>query len=154
MTEQERNLGRRWFEEVWNQARREAIAELLAPDGVLHEGGTDTVGPDGFYPFFDRLRATLPDLRVKVDDCFGEGDLICVRWSATGKHTGEGLGIPPAGAAISVTGISVMRVKNGKLIEGWQNWDMLGMLQQIQGSQPAATYIGAPSVSQADGAAV
>jgi steroid delta-isomerase-like uncharacterized protein len=143
MTDSERALGRRWFDEVWNKGRRDAIAEMLAPDGVIHDGNTDTVGPDGFYPFFERLNAAFSDFRVDVEDSIAEGDKICVRWSCRAKHTGHGLGMPPTGVAIHVTGISILRVANGKLVEGWQNWDMLGMMQQIQGHETAATYIGA-----------
>jgi predicted ester cyclase len=143
MTELERDLGRRWFEEIWNQGRREAIAELLAPDGVIHDGDIDTIGPDGFYPFFERIRGTLSAIQVTVNDTLADGDRICVRWSCTGKHTGEGLGIAPTGVVVHVTGISILRVAGGKLVEGWQNWDMLGMMEQIQGLRKAATYIGA-----------
>jgi len=50
MTEPERDLGRRWFEEVWNQKRREAIAEMLLPESVIHDGGIDSTGPEGFIP--------------------------------------------------------------------------------------------------------
>ena len=59
MTESERGLGQRWFDQVWNQGRREAVAEMLAPEAVVHDGGIDTVGPDGFYALFDRINATL-----------------------------------------------------------------------------------------------
>jgi steroid delta-isomerase-like uncharacterized protein len=142
MTNLERDLGRRWFEQVWNQRRREAIAEMLSPEAVIHDGGTDSIGPEGFYPFYDRLRATFPDLHIDVEDTIAEGDKVCVRWSCTGKYTGDGLGIPPTGATILITGISILRVAGGKLIEGWQNWDMLGMMEQIKGSGKAATYIG------------
>jgi steroid delta-isomerase-like uncharacterized protein len=144
MTDSERDLGRRWFEEVWNQGRREAVAELLAPDAVIHDGGIDSAGPEGFFSFYERMRATLSDLHVSVEDTIAEGDKMCVRWSCTAKHTGDGLGIAPTGATIHVTGISVIRVADGKMVEGWQNWDMLGMMEQIRGGARAATYIGAP----------
>ena len=143
MTESERDLGRRWFEMVWNQGRREAIAEMLSPDGVIHDGGSDTVGPDGFYPFFDRIGASFSGLHVNVEDTIAEGDRVCVRWSCTANHTGDGLGIAPSGMTIHVTGISILRIANGKLVEGWQNWDMLGMMEQIKGHSKSATYIGA-----------
>jgi predicted ester cyclase len=74
---------------------------------------------------------------------------LCVRWVFTGKHTGEGLGVAPSGVAINVTGITIMRVPNGMLIEGWQNWDMLGLMQQIRGQHKAATYVGSPSTISA-----
>ena len=144
MTEQERDLGRRWFDEVWNKGRREAIAEMLSADSVLHEAGVDAIGPDGFYPLFDRLSATFSEIHVDVNDTMADGDKICVRWSFSGKHTGGGLGVGPTGKTIHTTGITIVRVAGGKLVEGWQNWDMLGMMEQIQGSHKAPTYIGAP----------
>lgn len=141
MTETERDLGRRWFDEVWNKGRREAVVELLTPDGVLHEGDADATGPEGFYPLFDRIVGTLSELHISVDDTMADGDKICIRWSCTGKHTGGALGIAPTGKAIHITGITILRVTGGKIVEGWQNWDMLGLLQQIQGNQKAATYV-------------
>jgi steroid delta-isomerase-like uncharacterized protein len=143
MTHQDRDLGRRWFEEVWNQKRREAIAEMLSSDAVIHDGPTDTIGPDGFYPFFDRMHATFSDMHVTVEDTFGDGDKICVRWSVSAKHTGDGLGMPATNRHISTTGMTIIRIANGKLAEGWQNWDMLGLIEQLQGVRTAVTYIGA-----------
>lgn len=144
MTEKERDLGRRWFEEVWNKGRREAIAEFISPEAVLHECGSDIVGPDGFYPFFDRLSGALSEIHANVEETMADGDKICVRWSFAARHTGEGLGIPPSGVGIHITGITIMRVAGDKLTEAWQNWDMLGMMQQIQGTLKATTYISAP----------
>jgi len=141
MTQDERDLGRRWFEEVWNKGRRDAIPEMLAPDAVIHDGALDSVGPEGFYPFFDRLNATLEGIHVTVHDTLAEGDRICVRWSCTGKHSGPGLGIPATGKTIHMTGVSIVRVAGGKAVEGWQNWDMLGMLEQLGVAGKAATYI-------------
>jgi predicted ester cyclase len=58
-------------------------------------------------------------------------------------HTGAGFGIPPTGKSLAVTGMSIVRVHGGRLVEGWQNWDMLGLMQQIQGAPMAPTYIAA-----------
>jgi len=143
MTEQERDLGRRWFDEVWNKGRREVVAEMLTPESVLHESGADTVGADGFYPFFDRFRAAFSGIRVNVEDTIAQGDKISVRWSFTGKHTGDGLGVAPSGITVHLTGISIFRVADNKLVEAWQNWDMLGMMEQIGGQRRAPTYISA-----------
>jgi steroid delta-isomerase-like uncharacterized protein len=143
MTELERNLGGRWFEEVWNRGSRAAVAELLAPDAVLHEANADCVGPEGFYAFYDRLTAAFSEFQVTVHDTIAEDDRACIRWSCTCKHTGDGLGIPATQKTVHVTGISIMRIANGRLVEGWQNWDMLGMLEQLQGSSKSPTYISA-----------
>jgi predicted ester cyclase len=143
MPESDRGLLRKWFEEVWNKKRREAIAELLAPGATLCEGTAVTRGPEEFYPFFDRLQATLSDIHVNVEDEIVEGDKICLRWSCTARHTGAGLGVPPTGKQVHITGMSMVRVKDGLLIEGWQNWDMLGLLQQIKEEERAPTYVAA-----------
>jgi steroid delta-isomerase-like uncharacterized protein len=143
MTQEDRDLGRRWFEEVWNKGRREAIAEMLTHESVVHEGDIDSVGPEGFYPFFDRLNSAMSNLHVTVHDTMAEGDRLCVRWSCTAKHTGDGLGVPATGKSIHVTGISILRVKGGKFLEGWQNWDMLGLMEQVRGAEKTPTYIAA-----------
>lgn len=144
MADTARDLGRRWFEEVWNRGRREAIAEMMAPGCVVHEGEADSKGPEGFYPFFDRLSATFSGMHVTVEDTIAEGDIACIRWSCTARHTGDALGLPPSGKTIHVTGITILRAADGKIVEAWQNWDMLGMMEQIQSrDKKAATYIGA-----------
>jgi steroid delta-isomerase-like uncharacterized protein len=142
MTAAERNLGRRWFEQVWNLGRREAIGEMLAADAVLHDGSVDTIGSDAFYRFFDRLTAALSEMHVDVADSIAQGDRICIRWTSTAVHSGEGLGVAPAGRAIRVTGITIFRIADERIAEAWQNWDMMGLMQQIKGLARAATYVG------------
>jgi steroid delta-isomerase-like uncharacterized protein len=141
VTELERDLGRRWFELVWNQGQRDAIAEMLSPDALIHDASADTRGPDGFYAFYDRMRTAFSDVHVTIEDNISEKDRLCVRWLFTARHTGNGIGIDPTGRSVRITGISILRVANGKLVEGWQNWDMLGLLQQIQDTANTATYI-------------
>jgi steroid delta-isomerase-like uncharacterized protein len=142
MTNANRDLAVRWFEEVWNQGRRDAVEEMLSPDAVVHDGPVDSRGPAGFYAFYDRMHAAFSDVRIKPDITLVEGDLVCIRWTATMKHTGDGLGMPATGKAVQITGTSIIRVAGGKLVEGWQNWDMLGMIEQIRGTgDRAPTYM-------------
>ena len=129
-------LVRRWFDQVWNNKRREAIAEMLAPDAVVTEGGRTSVGPQGFYPFFDRMQAAFSDITITIHDAIAQGDKVCVRWSAKMRHTGDSFGVPPTGKALETTGISIVQVAGGKLIAGWQNWDVLGLMQQIRSAPP------------------
>ena len=144
MPETPRDLGQRWFDEVWNRGRREAIAEMLAPGCVIHDGETDSTGPAGFHPFFDRMTGSFSDIHVTVNDTVAEGDTACIRWTCTAKHTGVALGLSPTGKSVRITGITILRASGGKIDEAWQNWDMLGMMEQVQGvPQKAATYIGA-----------
>jgi steroid delta-isomerase-like uncharacterized protein len=149
MAETASDLGRRWFEEVWNRGRREAIAEMLTAECLIHDGDVDSTGPDGFYPFFDRIRGTFSEMQVTVEDTIAQGDAACIRWSCSANHTRDGLGIPPTGKTIHVTGITILRAVGGKVVEAWQNWDMLGLMEQLTQGQTqghekkAATYIGA-----------
>lgn len=143
MMQSERELGHRWFEQVWNQGRREAIDEMMASDAVMHDGSIVSSGRTAFYSFFDRFAATFSEIHVVVEDTIVEGDKLCIRWSFTGKHTGSGLGIAPTGLTVHTTGISMVRVADHMFVEAWQNWDMLGLLEQIKGLDKSATYIAA-----------
>jgi steroid delta-isomerase-like uncharacterized protein len=142
-------LMRRWFHEVWNEGRLETVTELLAEDAIgMGQGtqGTITRGPRDFIPFVKRIRGAFPDIRIRVEDAFGAGDKVAVRWSADMTHQGAHLGVPPTGRRVRITGISVVRIAKGKLAEGWDNWDQLAMMQQIGALQevhPASEMLGA-----------
>lgn len=143
MSEANKRIASLWFEKVWNQGHRDAIVEMLAPDGVIHDGNETAKGPEGFYAFYDRMHAAFSDIHITIESALAEGDDVCLRWSCTLRHTGEGLGRPATGKVVKTTGISIIRLADGKLAEGWQNWDMLGLMQQITEAPMARTYIAA-----------
>jgi predicted ester cyclase len=126
-----------WFEEVWNKDRRQAIAEMLAPDFVMHDGETNVPGVAGFEAYFDQIRSTFSNMRLKVEELVGEGDTICARWSVDAEHTGSGMGVDPTGKTAHTTGLSLVRVANGKFVEAWQNWDQLHVMMEIGAVAPA-----------------
>lgn len=114
-------IARRWFDEVWNQRRGETIDEFLAADSVCHGDDGPITGPEEFRQRqFLPFTAAFPDLSVRVDDVIGEGDQVVVRWTATGIHSGEGLGCAATGREVSFTGMTWVRMRDGKLGEGWQ----------------------------------
>jgi steroid delta-isomerase-like uncharacterized protein len=125
----------RWFEEVWNKKREEAIDELFAEEGVAHgladENGEELRGPAGFKPFFRRFRDAFPDIEVIVEDCVCEGDKTAARCTVRAKHTGEGLGVAATGNPVEFTGICIVRVQDGKIVEAWNNFDFMSLNQQI-----------------------
>jgi steroid delta-isomerase-like uncharacterized protein len=128
------SIMRRWYREVWRERKNETIHELLASDAQLRgQNGPEQEikGPEGFLEFAERIRNAFPDTEVVVEDIFAADDEVAVRWVATGTHTGHGLGVPPSGRRLRVCGITIARIANGKIVEGWDNWDRLGMLQQI-----------------------
>jgi steroid delta-isomerase-like uncharacterized protein len=132
-------LLRRWFQEVWNEGNAQTIHDLLAPDAVaIGQSRKIMRGPAAFEGFYKSLRASFPDIHVDVEDAFGSGDKVAVRWVATMTHRGDGMGIPATGKSVRVTGITIARFLNGQVIEGWDNWDQLGMLEQIGVYSPPA----------------
>jgi predicted ester cyclase len=131
--ELQRTFAARWFEEVWNKSRREAIDELFPENAVLHDGPTDFRGPAEFKRFYDALRAQLSDVRVTVLETISEGDMVCARWSSTATQSSTG-------KHVAVTGMSLLRFENGGLAEAWQNWDQHGLLQQLADAAPKSFF--------------
>ena len=127
-----KEIGRRWFDDVWNRRSVETIRELLSPDATGHlEGGIDIIGPEPFIAFRQLLLTALPDLRVEVAEIIAEGENVCVRWSAVATHTGEGLGLPPSGKKARFRGTTWLRIVDGRIVEGWDNWNQGGLMAAL-----------------------
>ncbi len=136
-------LTHRWFDEVWNQGRVEAIDEMAAKDAVGHgqaEHGADIHGLEEFKPFVRSLRAVFPDIKITIDLSIAEGEHVAVHWHATMTHKGQFLDFAPTGKNVTITGTSIQRIVNGKIVEGWDNWDQLALLVQI-GAVPTAKFL-------------
>jgi steroid delta-isomerase-like uncharacterized protein len=128
------SLMKRWYREVWRERNDNTIRELLAPDARLWgQLGPDQEirGPEGFIAFAQQIRNAFPDTDLIVEDAFAMADKVAVRWTAIGTHTGDNLGVRATGKRIRITGITIARIESGRIVEGWDNWDRLGMLEQI-----------------------
>jgi steroid delta-isomerase-like uncharacterized protein len=126
---------RRWFEEVWNRGREEAIDELFDEEGVAHgladEAGAALRGPTGFKPFFRRFREAFPEMEVVVEDTVSEGDKVAARCTVRGRHRGDALGFKATDSPVEFDGICIVRVRGGKIVEAWNNFDFMSMFQQL-----------------------
>jgi steroid delta-isomerase-like uncharacterized protein len=131
MSAENKAMVRRWFEEVWNKGREGAVDELLHAPAVVHGLGPDLEGPDAFKGFHRAYRNAFPDVRIQIEGIVSEGDTVAARWAGTGTHQGDGLGFPATGRQVQFRGMTFARVENGKLVEGWNTFDQLGMLQQL-----------------------
>jgi len=133
MSENNKAVVRRLFEELWNKGNLSVADQLFTPNYTHH----DSSSPDfGHGPESERQRATLyrtafPDLRLTIEDLIAEGDTVMARWTCHGTHKGELNGIAPTGKPFTISGVTSARLLNGKLAEGYVNWDALGMMQQI-----------------------
>lgn len=134
MSEENKGLARRSWEIVTEgsvASLEDALAEVYAEDVIMHEPAEDIVGIEGLTQFVSMIRAAFPDLRVTLDDAIAEGDKVVSRWTAQGTHQGELMGIAPTGNRVTIAGITIHRIEDGKIVEEWENWDALGMMQQI-----------------------
>jgi steroid delta-isomerase-like uncharacterized protein len=130
---------------VWNKGRAEAIDEMFAEDGVAHgladASGQPLRGPAGFRPFFPSFRVAFPDIEVVIEDVIAEGDKLAARCSVRAEHQGDTLGFRATGRPIEITGMTFVRVRDGRIAEAWNNFDFMSLFQQLgalQLSAPAA----------------
>ncbi|PYT72626.1 MAG: ester cyclase [Acidobacteria bacterium] len=133
MSEVNKTIVRRLFEEVWNKGNLSVADELFTPNCEHH----DASSPDfGRGPESEKKRATLyrtafPDLRLTIEDIIAEGETVIARWSCRGTHKGDLSGIAPTGKQVTISGVSIARFSGSKMAEGWINWDALGLMQQL-----------------------
>jgi steroid delta-isomerase-like uncharacterized protein len=145
MSDQNKAVARRYVDEIWNQGNLAIIDELVAPNATFHDpsvpGGKFT-GPEGMRKFVQIYRGAFPDVHLTINDLIAEGDKVVIRWTATGTHKGELMGIEPTSKRVTITGCDIDVYQNGKVVEVWASYDMLGMLQQL-GVVPSLAPAGA-----------
>ncbi|HEY5903620.1 MAG TPA: ester cyclase [Anaerolineales bacterium] len=122
---------RRYYEEVHNQGKRELLKEIAAEDYVEHNPFPGQgQGLDGFRQRVEALQGAFT-MNFTIEDMIAEGDKVVVRWTNHNLHQGPFLGVPATGKSVTVSGIDIHRLQNGKLAEHWDVVDMLGLLQQL-----------------------
>jgi len=128
-TEDNKAIYRRIIEEVFNKGDLAVLDEIVATDHVNHSDNLH--GPEEYKQFVTMYRTAFPDLHMAMEDQIAEGDKVLNRFTSTGTHQGDLMGIPPTGRQVIVTAIYIARIADGKIAEEWGNFDALGMLQQI-----------------------
>jgi steroid delta-isomerase-like uncharacterized protein len=133
MSEHNKAIVRRLFTELWNNGNLLVADELFAPNYAHYDPSTPDFGrgPDSEKKRAALYRTAFPDLHLTIEDVIAEGETVMTRWSCRGTHKGDLNGIAPTGKHITITGLTVARVSNGKIVEGYVNWDALGLMQQL-----------------------
>ncbi|MGH6735948.1 MAG: ester cyclase [Methyloceanibacter sp.] len=130
-----RLIGRRVLLELWGAGKLEVADELYAPDYVDHVGrgpeASRVVGPEGIKQAVTLFRSAFPDLTYTVKEQMAERDLVCTRFAAQGTFKGPFLGAAPTGEVVRYTGMDLNRIRGGKIVESWVNYDALALLQQV-----------------------
>lgn len=143
MSERNKMLEQRLMEEAYNLGDLAVVDELIARDYIGHSAtpADETHGPEGYKQFVVTLRKAFPDIQFTVEDQIAEGDKVVTRWTAHGTHQGEFQGLPPTGTHGAITGITIDRIANGKVVECWTNADDLGLMRLL-GAIPAPEEAG------------
>ncbi len=119
-------LSYRWFQEVWNNSRKDAIEELLTPDVIAHGLYPDghPQGIESFKSFYDDFRGQLDNINITVEDVIAQDDMESSLCSVTARHISTGKNV-------SFSGICHAKIRDGKIAEAWNQFDFLKMYQQI-----------------------
>jgi steroid delta-isomerase-like uncharacterized protein len=133
MSQANKGIARRLLEAM-NTGDLDVIDEIVDPGYRTHDPSLPPdhpTGPEGVKQLIQLYRGAFPDVRMTIEDQIAEGDLVVTRWTATGTHRGDLQGIAPTGRQARISGIAIDRIAGGKITENWENWDTLGLLQQV-----------------------
>ena len=131
-TEENKVIYHRFYEELLNKGNLDIVDELVDPNVVSHSPLPDQKpGSEGFKQAIASFRKSFPDLKAIAEDMVAEADKVVARFTVTGTHQGEFMGIAPSGKKFTYDEISIVRLKDGKIVEHWAVADALTMMQQL-----------------------
>lgn len=133
MSAETKAITRRFLDEAFNGGNLGVVDELVAPQFVNHDAALPepTTGIEAAKASIAGYRDAFPDLRLTIEQQVAEGEYVTTRWTARGTHQGDLFGMTATGKQATVTGITIDRIVDGKLVESWTNWDTLGLMQQL-----------------------
>lgn len=125
-------IASRFGTDLWGRGDLTVADDLFAPDLIDHNPlpGQEP-GGEGAKQVVAAFRAAFPDLQITNDDLIAEGDKVVLRWTATGTHQGELMGLAATGKQVRMTGIDILKIEGGKIVERWGEYDALGLMQQL-----------------------
>lgn len=128
-------IARRFRGDLWNTGDLSIADQIIDRQCIVHARiplVTDfTSGPEAMKQLVGFYHLTFSDIETSVDQIVAEGDVVAVRWSARGRHTGDLFGVPPTGREVVTSGIDMLRIVDGLIVEGWVSWDALSLLEQV-----------------------
>jgi len=127
-----RDLVRRLHEALLDARDPDVVDSFFAPEFVSHNNPPGfPSGVDGVKLFFSTFRTAFPDITVEIDELVADGDRVAVATTFTGTHEGELMGVAATGRRVSVTGIDIVRVAGGRIVEHRGLTDIVGLMRQL-----------------------
>jgi len=123
----------RLYEEAWNKRKLEALNELVSPSHALHgpNFSGSSIGPEAYKLQVAQFVRAFPDLRWEIEETISEKDKVVVIWTFTGTHKGEYRGVAPTNKKVTVDGITVHHITDGKIMDSYAIWDTWGMMKEF-----------------------
>jgi steroid delta-isomerase-like uncharacterized protein len=131
MSEQNKTLARRWFEDLFSRGNLDAANEILSAEFVDHLTHEVERGIEELKHYVSTYRTAFPDIQDTVEDIVAEADKVVVRWKSRGTHQGEFMGVAPTGRHVTFTGMRLFRIAENKIVESWVNIDERGLREQL-----------------------
>jgi len=133
--DQNKAIVRRFVDEIFVQGRKESVDELLADDFVAHTWPSTGRPREDLKAAIDRVAGGLADAEFTIDDLIAEGDRVAVRLTTAATQVGPFMGMPPSGRRYSIEEIHIFRLRDGKVVEHWHQFDQIGLMKQL-GAMP------------------
>ncbi len=135
--EENKATARMALEHVWSAAGTASAGDVYSTQFVGHQNShqsvTDIRGIEALKAFLAEFHRAFPDFEDTVELQISEGDMVATRFTSSGTHKGEFMGVAPTGQRIEWRGIEIARLEDGKIAENWVSWDRLGVLEQLGG---------------------
>ena len=133
MSQENKSIASSLYDGVWNKRKLELVDQLISPSHALHDPivSGSQVGPELYKHRVRQMTTGFPDLRITIEDTIAEKEKLVVSWVISGTHKGEFMEIPATGRKISVEGITIHHIQNGKILDSYARWDVLDLMRQL-----------------------
>lgn len=128
-----KQIAQRFMEECWNKGNFNAVSEYLSTNCQYHDPVFPhlTSGADNIRRHIENCRTGFPDMKIKIEDTIAEGKEVVHHWTVTGTHKGQFLGLAPTNRKANVSGTSIFRIKDAKIVEQWTDWNLMTLMEQL-----------------------
>ncbi len=131
-TEENKAVVRQFIDQVANQGKVDRVHDFISPEWIDHTGAAGQApGIENSMRAAAMFRTAFPPWHTEIEDMIAEGDKVMFRGTSSGTHRAEFMGVPPTGKLVSMSGVHIMRLANGKIIEHWAYSDMMGFMRQL-----------------------
>ena len=128
-----KDIARRFMDDCWSQGKLDGMRDLVSDKCTIHDPVFPSLaaGVESLKRHIMTCRNGFPDLRFTIEDTIAERNEVVLHWTGQGTHKGEFLGMPPTNKKATVSGTSIFRIDNGKIVEQWSDWNLMSLMEQL-----------------------